>query len=254
MPVRFLVQPLASLALNALQSNERSIYLANARQLTQSPNPETQLTNPPSDLKLKHVALGFGIQNYTCSAVGSPSNATGALAMLYDVLPYYPGQGLHSLSKEDFAALPGKVLAGNQKVPLNFDPSTDGRADPAHLGATATDPFTADAPLQVEGMGEPMRFLGHHFFNDEGVPTFVLDGGAITLLSKKDEGIPAPADADAGPDGTGAVAWLKLSDKGGSQGATLVYRVLTAGGNSHGCGKGVGGDSTSYTATYWFYG
>lgn len=174
--------------------------------------------------------------------------------MLYDVLPLYPGQGPQSLSADDFAALPGKVLNG-MDVPLNFDPSTEGRADPEHLGATTdSDPFTADAPLQVDGLDEPLRFIGHHFFNAAGVPTFVLDGGDITLLSKKDEGIPAPADADAGPDGTGAVAWLKLSDKGGSEGASLVYRVFTAGGTSHGCGTGVGGDSTSYTATYWFYG
>ena len=154
---------------------------------------------------------------------------------------------------DSFAALPAKILA-SQKVPLNFDDSTDGRLKNAHPGADATEPFTPAAPLSVDGLDTALRFIGHHFFNADGVPTFELDDGAITLYSKKDEAIPPPEDADAGPEDTGAVGWLKLSDKGGSEGATLVYRVFTAGGSSHGCADGAGEDSTSYTATYWFYG
>ncbi|EWY79328.1 hypothetical protein FOYG_17506 [Fusarium oxysporum NRRL 32931] len=69
----------------------------------------------------------------------------------------------------------------------------------------------------------------------------------------KIDGIKAPASAPAGPEGTGAVDWLYLGDIGGSQGVSFVYRVLTAGGASHGC-EVQGTDSTSYTTLYWLYG
>lgn len=197
-----------------------------------------------------HIALGFGIQNYTCATVGGTAAATGALAMLYDATSLYPGQSYSSLSAEDFNALPGKVL-NSQPVPLHFNPSPEGRADPKHPGATS-DPWTAETPLIADG--HPLRFLGHHFFNSAGVPTFVLDDGKINLLAKKIAGVDAPASADPGPDKTGAVAWLYLGNNPGSVGAKYVYRVITAGGNSHGCAVGTGGDSTSYAATYWFYG
>ncbi|KAJ3498566.1 hypothetical protein NLG97_g1028 [Lecanicillium saksenae] len=144
------------------------------------------------------------------------SGATGALAVLYDALPLYPKQGPRSLSADKFMELPG-----------------DGRVDPAHPGASPTEPFPAPAPLSVDGIDGPLEYIGHHFFTSQGVPDL-----ASTSL-----------------DGTGAVAWLKLSATGDTIGpAKLVYRVVTAGGNSHGCAKAAGGDSTSYTATYWFYG
>ncbi|OAA56806.1 malate dehydrogenase [Cordyceps fumosorosea ARSEF 2679] len=213
------------------------------------------LTNPPEGLKLLHVALGFGIQNYTCTTQGpGAANATGALAVLYDARPLYPLQGARSLpSTASFAALPGSVLASHP-VPLNLD-NFQSRADPSRPGASLTSPFPTPADLTVEGVAEPLRYIGHHFFTDKGVPAFFVDDGEIFLTAKKDEAVDAPADADKGPDGTGAVAWLKLSATEEAKGpAKLVYRVLTAGGNSHGCAAGVGEDSTSYTATYWFYG
>ncbi|KAM3444179.1 hypothetical protein MY4824_000068 [Beauveria thailandica] len=212
-----------------------------------------ELSNPPDDLKLLHIALGFGIQNYTCGAQGATPVATGALAVLYDARPLHPKQGPRSLSPERFNALPGDVLA-HHPVPLNLDNFQD-RADPARPGADLAAPFPAPADLTVDGIDEPLAYIGHHFFTDQGVPSFLLDNGAIFLTSKKDEAVNAPADASPGPDGTGAVAWLKLSATDAAVGpAKLVYRVLTAGGNPHGCDKGAGGDSTSYTATYWFYG
>ncbi len=173
--------------------------------------------------------------------------------MLYDVLPLYPGQGARSLSEAQFTALSGDVLA-KLPVPLTLD-NTNNRTDPTHAGASLTSPFLAPAGLTVEGIDKPIEYLGHHFFTDKGVPSFLLDNGNIFLTSKKDEAIDAPASASPGPDGTGAVGWLKLSATEAAVGpAKLVYRVLTAGGNTHGCANGPGGDSTSYTATYWFYG
>ena len=209
------------------------------------------LPEPPAGTELKYIALGFGIQNYTCAEVGGAATATGALAMLYDITNLYPSKRWGSLSSDQFDALSAKALHSHQ-VPLNFDSSSEGRADPSFPGASKTNPFPADAPLKLDDM-RPIPFLGHHFFDSKGVPTFTLANGAVNLPCKKLNAVPAPSAADAGPDGTGAVAWLYLGDAGGAIGAKYVYRVLTAGGNSHGCKAGTGGDSTSYAATYWFY-
>ena len=207
---------------------------------------------PPDNLKLIHIALGFGIQNYSCPSVGAEPKSTGALAMLYDITPLYPKQSAKSLSLRDFEGLPSQAL-WSHFVPLHFNQSSAGRVSPLFPGATtASDPYTPDAPLALGGRELP--FLGHHFFDSTGIPTFVLDKGAIFLPSAKLNTIDAPTNADRGPSFTGAVAWLQLGAKDGAKGASMVYRVTTAGGNSHGCKYGTGDDSTSYSAMYWFYG
>jgi len=165
------------------------------------------------------------------------------LAVLYDVTCLYPGQAHSSLKAKKWASLPSDVL-NTRKVPLNRN--DDG-------GASLTNPFPRKQPLKVEGLRKSIAYLGRHFFNAAGVPTFDLDKANQLLIAKKIDGIKAPASAPAGPEGTGAVDWLYLGDAGGSQGVSLVYRVLTAGGASHGC-KAKGTDSTSYTTLYWFYG
>ncbi|KND88359.1 hypothetical protein TOPH_06970 [Tolypocladium ophioglossoides CBS 100239] len=211
------------------------------------------LPAPPANVALKYIALGFGIQNYTCAQVGAAANATGALAMLYDITSLYPGQGARSLSQPDFDALTARALWSHD-VPLNLNESTEGHVDPESPGASLTQPFPPDAPLELHGI-KPLPFLGHHFFNSNGVPTFVLDGGKIYLPAAKLNAVDAPKSANPGPQGTGAVSWLYLGRKDSTAiGAEYVYRVLTAGGASHGCSKAAGQDSTSYAATYWFYG
>lgn len=81
------------------------------------------------------------------------------------------------------------------------------------------------------------------------------------LIAKKVADIKAPADANKGMEGTGAVDWLYLNDKGGSVGVSEVYRIQTAGGmapttcQGQGTnGLGVGVISVPYAAEYWFYG
>lgn len=155
------------------------------------------------------------------------------------------------MSLKDFNSLTTKALA-TRRVPLNFDPSPEGRADPSHPGALASNPYPDAAPLWLGGVRRPIPFSGRHFFDLEGAPNFVLNKGTIHFRGKRDASVNAPASAFAGPDGTGAVSWLLLGDAGRSVGARFVYRLLTAGGVTHGC-NGSGGDSTSYTATYWFY-
>lgn len=202
-------------------------------------------------MKLKYIALGFGIQNYTCASVGATPTATGALAMLYDITNLYPKQGFGSLSQEKWDNLTSYVIR-NAKVPLNFDPTLKDRVEPSAPGASATKPFPRDAPLYVKGYW-PFPFLGHHIFTKDGVPNFNINDGEINLFAAKDAGVPAPAKADIGPMGTGTVPWLALRSRPESVGARYVYRVSTAGGNSHGCAKRAGQDSTSYTAAYWVY-
>ncbi|KAF4452735.1 hypothetical protein F53441_4446 [Fusarium austroafricanum] len=204
----------------------------------------SELPAPSAGATLKHIALGFGIQNYTCADAAATPAAVGALAVLYDVTHLYPGQSRSSLTQEKWASLTADVL-NTGKVPLNLKENG--------VGASLTNPFPKSQDLQVQGLRQKLPYIGHHFFNAAGVPTFDLDKVSQLLLCKKIDGIKAPASAPAGPDGTGAVDWLYLGDSGGSIGVNSVYRVLTAGGASHGC-KAKGTDSTSYTTLYWFYG
>jgi hypothetical protein len=86
---------------------------------------------------------------------------------------------------------------------------------------------------------------------------FDLSAAGLKAVVKKVGNVSAPAKADKGIIGTGAVAWLKLDDNeaGQSQGLTSVYRVITAGGNPQACSvAGVGVQSVPYTTYYWFFG
>lgn len=203
-----------------------------------------ELAQPPSNVTLKYIALGFGIQNYTCESEGADPAATGALAMLYDITSLYPGQSENSMEMDAFNELAVSALY-NHDVPLNLAEESEGSIAPGAL----VPPFTPDAPITVDGVELP--FAGHHFFNGEGVPQFRIQ--EIDFLANKLDAIPAPAEADKGIEGTGAVSWLYLGAKEGTVGAQYVYRVTTVGGASHGCSK-AGEDSTSYTTQYWFFG
>ena len=96
--------------------------------------------------------------------------------------------------------------------------------------------------------------LGHHFFDSTGTPVFDLYSVNEILYGKKTGDVQAPAAANKGPAGTGAVDWLQLTAKAGydSLGLSLAYRVVTAGGKPLNCT--VGGIMTiQYAAEYWFY-
>ncbi|KAL7909093.1 hypothetical protein GGI35DRAFT_426891 [Trichoderma velutinum] len=211
-----------------------------------------ELPPVPEGLELKVIALGLGIQNYTCASVGADAVSTGALAMFYDISLLYPESGPNSLTIEKFNQLPAFAL-NHHSIPLHFNDSTVGRVEVASPGASLKRPFTRPAALDLGEDYGKLHFLGHHFFNTDGAPTFILRRGSFNVVAAKKASVPAPGSSDPGPMGTGAVAWLAL-DAANSKGATFVYRVETAGGNSHGCSKAAGQDSTSYAAQYWFYG
>lgn len=197
---------------------------------------------------LKYILLGFGIQNYTCETTESAAAAIGAVAMLYDATSLYPGQSASSLSMEAFNELTTKTLH-TKDIPLNLNA-------PPLLGANPSEPFlNPGEDLVLDDLDEPIPFVGHHFFNSQKVPQFQVNGdkGEVNFLATKLDSINAPTSADIGPDGTGAVGWLYLGAGEGTVGASFLYRVTTAGGNSHGCAAGNAADSTSYTTQYWIY-
>ncbi|OAA65901.1 malate dehydrogenase [Niveomyces insectorum RCEF 264] len=227
----------------------------------------TQLPSPDPSLRLLKIAVGHGLQNYTCASSTASTVATGALAVLYDITNLYPGTPSTGVDADAFYGLPGSVLWG-QDIPLNLQ--TPSAASPGTAtspnklaenlyGAIVPDPFPSPvANLDLGGLlagGAP--FLGHHYFDANGVPTFDLSSVNLFASLSKTGDIKAPATADPGILGSGAVDWLQLtaSSNGLSRGIELVYRVTTAGGASEACSAIDGGEgSVPYTALYWFYG
>ncbi|KAK0720935.1 hypothetical protein B0H67DRAFT_483667 [Lasiosphaeris hirsuta] len=219
------------------------------------------LPPPPAGLVLKKIALGHGLQNYTCSStnIAAAADAKGALAALYDVTTLWPGTPKTGLpSQEAFNTLTSTVIH-SQDIPLNL-----AKPEAAEAGYTGSSlnflatsiPFIA--PEDLELGSTTAKFLGHHYFDKDGTPTFDLSEAGLKASVVKQTSAPVPVGADPGPLGTGAVAWLLLKDseKGLSNGVSVVYRVITAGGNPESCSTTGLGSTTSvpYTAFYWFFG
>lgn len=87
------------------------------------------------------------------------------------------------------------------------------------------------------------------------MPFWDLFGADAQLYGASVGDIPAPAGANAGPEGYGAVDWKALTAVAGSVGLDEVYRVETAGGKAPASCSGFGATIQSqYAAMYWFYG
>ncbi|KAL2109377.1 hypothetical protein VUR80DRAFT_2543 [Thermomyces stellatus] len=215
-----------------------------------------ELPAPPNGTRLKHVVLGHGYQNYTCAPAGDSgpaytSKPTGALAVLYDVRPFFPSQSENSLALDAVFAL-AQEAAYSIPVPLNLADHPPGGRIPGSAAAVAVEnPWIPLADLTLDGVGAPLRAVGHHFFDSEGVPEF--DVGDDLFKARKVDDVSAPEGAPEGEDGSKAVAWLLMDDAGGSVGIKHVYRVNTVGGAGHAC-EGEGDDSSVYTAFYYMYG
>lgn len=159
---------------------------------------------PPSEgLTVHHVAVGRGTQNYTCDASNpdAPPTAVGAMATLFNV------SCLASISQDLLEAVP------NMAVNFNYDAEAAGPLGPMTLPVS-----------------------GHHFFLNTTTPFFNLDTPTLdigTVPCSKNNSVPAPSTAATGPQGSGAVPWLKLLAKDGATGSIKeVYRINTAGGNA----------------------
>ncbi|TVY73310.1 hypothetical protein LSUE1_G006973 [Lachnellula suecica] len=176
---------------------------------------------PTTDLALQYVAIGRGTQNYTCAGAGANSSATGAIATLYDVT------SLAYANINMVNAMPPNVV---------------------------TMPVPAPGSTLMTTAG-PVPALGNHYFDAASTPTFNLSSAGKILYGKKSGDVLAPAGANAGPAGTGAVDWLQLVAKPApyvSNGVSLVYRVETAGGMPPACTKAET-LIVQYAAEYWFY-
>ncbi|KAF7870492.1 hypothetical protein EAF04_004236 [Stromatinia cepivora] len=213
--VLFLASAVAAVPVNTVPSLSSNSYSCGTPSLPV--NGGASVLPSPSGT-LAYVALGRGIQNYTCSAVGATPVALGAVASLYDATEY---------AKCNSAA-------------LNNLPNI---AVYTNLPSTTSDRFLG------------LKTLGKHFFDASGTPTFDLYTVSKILYSAKTGDVVAPMNASPGPADTGAVDWLSLSAKATytSVGLTEVFRVETAGGNSiNPCTK-AGVQSVQYAAQYWFY-
>ncbi|KAE9378119.1 hypothetical protein N431DRAFT_500819 [Stipitochalara longipes BDJ] len=176
---------------------------------------------PTTNLTLQVVAIGRGIQNYTCSAIGAVPVQLGAIATLYDATS----------------------LAWTNLALLHTIPSI-----------VVTKPLP---PGYMAQSGQHFDVIGNHFFDSASTPTFILSEASPPRAGfmAKTLGVNAPVGASKGPAGTGAVAWLDLNNKPGyvQKNITQVYRVETAGGNNFPNCTSVGVQTVQYAAEYWFY-
>ncbi|ORY71595.1 malate dehydrogenase [Pseudomassariella vexata] len=184
----------------------------------------TPLPVPAEGLKLKHVAIGRGTQNYTCdvtNATAVPAQ-TGAVATLFNascVAATYPD-----------------LLNMLPKLAMSFNlTEVEQKMGPSNLAIS-----------------------GQHFFTNTTTPFFNLDTTRATLGEAgctKANATSAPANAPKGQLGEPAVPWLKLVTHVGATGNLQeVYRIETAGGSAPATCKGMPATfEVQYSAQYWFF-
>lgn len=181
------------------------------------------LPPPSAGLSLKHVAIGRGTQNYSCStgvATAAPV-AVGAIATLFNsscIASAYPD-----------------LLASLPNLALQFDLSSTGQStfSPANLDVS-----------------------GHHYFSNSTTPAFTTNFGFAPCSKNNTSSAPAGAVVGQGGVGVGAVPWLKLVTRiGATEGLSEVYRVNTAGGMAPmTCAGMPAAFEVQYAAEYWFFG
>jgi len=183
---------------------------------------------PPLSTPPRYVALGVGVQNYTCSASGNYTSV-GAVADLFDISCLY--------GTKEFAKIQNDAFDIWKKCP-KFDPSE------SNLINELRQKFKI--PL-----------LGYHYFiNDNGTlrPKFDLTSTGPNkgnpdafVVASKALGVPAPNSSQD-------VDWLLLKALSGKL-ADEVFRVYTKGGQPPtSCTPGSGPISVKYTTQYWFEG
>ncbi|KAJ2902306.1 putative malate dehydrogenase protein [Zalerion maritima] len=195
---------LAKKALNSHFMSVAPVCDVNSAVMSESPVP---LEPPTAGLTLHHVAIGRGVQNYTCANSSSAPEAAGAVATLFNATC------LASTHPEIANILPS--------VALKFDLS-DGDRNSAFP--------------RISLFPSNLAVSGKHFFNSDGVPFFNLDTPAASYgkaSCAKDAAESAPDTAAKGQKGENAVAWLRLNttDDGTTGSIKQVYRLQTAGGS-----------------------
>ncbi|KAG9779080.1 hypothetical protein KCU88_g4122, partial [Aureobasidium melanogenum] len=179
----------------------------------------------PDGLTLAHVAVGRGVQNYTCANSTATPAAVGAVASFFNascVAADYP---------DLLELMPGVAL----EFPV---PTGNSLLEPSALGLSS-----------------------HHFFSNTTTPVFAFDvptGPQLgTVTGQKVHDCPAPVNAVVGPNGkgNGAVAWLHITARSTTIGnIKAVYRLSTAGGSPPAtCAGQPAAFSQDYSAIYWFW-
>lgn len=164
---------------------------------------KVELPHPSTNLTLKHIALGRGTQNYTCSSTSATSRnttaptANGAAATLFDA----------------------SCLASASSTLLHEVPVVIGRA-----------PLTTVAFL-AEILGTmtstPNLILGEHYFDANGDPFFDMgmSGSDAWMVAKKTASVSAqgkyPSDTESKD-----VAWLQRESKEGNGIRVTINRIM----------------------------
>ncbi|KAJ7171356.1 hypothetical protein C8R46DRAFT_1175693 [Mycena filopes] len=188
------------------------------------PAGQTQLVSPTT--APLYVALGVGVQNYTCSASTLKYTSTGAVASLYDISCL--------ASTPAFASIQTTVFNAWNAAPA---------------GASPTPPA-----------GAPVTLLGFHYFIPAASGTglspkwdFTSTGANAGNANAFFVGSKVGDITD--PTGNAAVNvdWLALNKLSGSL-ATQVFRVDTVNGQPPtSCVAGSADISVKYTAKYFLY-
>jgi hypothetical protein len=187
------------------------------------PSNQTALVPPTSAPHF--IALGVGVQNYTCNATSLTYTNVGAVAELFDIQCLYGTNVFESITTDVFKA-------------WSIVPSF----------------LTTQAVIAV--LGSAPTVLGQHYF----IPNSPAPSPKWDFTSDAEKGnpeafvvgasvgsIPSPASKDD-------INWVQLKKVEGEL-ADSVYRVETAGGQPPAsCTAGAPLLSVKYTAQYWFFG
>ncbi len=161
------------------------------------------------------------------------------MRILYDVTPLYPGTPYtgvddhhlgwcthHCALRPEHPSQPGLGIGcTTSATEARSATSAPGRPGRGHQCVRCR-PDKTRSPRRptwfLPGL-PPIKFLGHHYFDFAGVPTFDLTSAQLFASLTKTGQATASSDADKGILKTGAVAWLQLTDtgKGASRGVQL---------------------------------
>ena len=161
------------------------------------------------------MAVGRGIQNYTCN---DPLNSTaapqaaGAVAVLFNI--------------SCLAALHPDIANVVPRASMRFN-LTEGQLEDDALSQPMDAQLAPALSLPVSGI---------HFFNAQGAPFFNLDtpvGNLGKVAVEMDSAVPPPETAARGQLDEDAIAWLRLNSitEGTEGNIKQVYRLHTAGGS-----------------------
>ncbi|KLO14258.1 hypothetical protein SCHPADRAFT_889391 [Schizopora paradoxa] len=196
------------------------------------PSGQTQL-QLPSGLSPNSIALGVGVQNYTCTSAGNYTSA-GAVAEFFDI------SCLLQASQTTFNEVQNLVFEF-----WNGTASAD-LSTLAELSTTFTETWLLDVHLGTHVFQPNPAGSGISPVFDYRAASRQHDADAFVLAAPKGN-LPAPT-------GPQDVAWLELTQVQGDLGK-IVFRVDTIGGQPpSSCTPGSAPISVKYSAKYWFFG